>query len=178
MKKYTILIFLVLIAFASRSQILPKPANPTLVTDNAHLLTSEQIANLEQRLVALDDSTSNQIAIVTIPTLGNMALEEYANKMLRDWGIGTKKNNNGILILVAAQDHKIRIEVGSGLEGAIPDVTANSIIENDLTPNFKANNYYAGLDQAITSLGQAATGEYHVQRTTSDNKRPSGFIFL
>jgi len=145
-------------------QILPKPTNPTLVTDNAHLLSGEQAQALENKLVALDDNTSNQIAIVTIPTLNGYDIADYANKMIRAWGIGNKKTNNGILILVAAQDHKIRIEVGYGLEGAIPDITCNSIIANDLTPNFKAGNYYQGFDQAITSLGQAAAGEYHTKR--------------
>ena len=105
---------------------------------------------LEQRLDAFDDSTSNQIAIVTIPTLGDYDIETYANKLFRTWGIGSAKHDNGILILVAVNDHKMRIEVGRGLEGAIPDVTAKDIIDNDLAPNFRENNYYRGFDEAIS----------------------------
>ena len=169
MKRYYFLIVLLLTSWVSRAQILPKPANATLVTDNAHILSPEQAQALESRLVALDDSTTNQIAIVTIPTLNGYDIADYANKLLRDWGIGSKKKNNGVLILVAVQDHKVRIETGYGLEGAIPDVTAKSIIANDITPNFKAGNYYQGLNLAVTSLGQAAAGEYHTKRI--DNKK-------
>ncbi len=169
MKRYILSIALLLMAWFTQAQILPRPANATLVTDNAHVLSNEQAHALESRLVALDDSTSNQIAIVTIPTLNGYDVADYANKLLREWGIGSKKKNNGILILVAVQDHKVRIETGYGLEGAIPDVTANSIIANDITPNFKAGNYYQGLDLAVTSLGKAAAGEYNIKRT--DNKK-------
>lgn len=101
MKRYYFLIVLLLTSWVSRAQILPKPANATLVTDNAHVLSPEQAQTLESRLVALDDSTTNQIAIVTIPTLNGYDIADYANKLLRDWGIGSKKKNNGVLILVA-----------------------------------------------------------------------------
>jgi len=178
MKRYILFIALLLSTLSVRAQILPKPANPTLVTDNAHVLSAEQAQALENRLVALDDSTSNQIAIVTIPTLNGYDVADYGNKLFRAWGIGNKKTNNGILILVATQEHKIRIEVGYGLEGAIPDITTNSIIENDLTPSFKAGNYYEGFNKAVTSLGQAAAGEYHVKRNV-DKKGHSlgGWVF-
>jgi len=164
MKRYILFIALLLTTLSVKAQILPKPANATLVTDNAHVLSAQEAQALESRLVALDDSTSNQIAIVTIPTLNGYDVADYANKMIRAWGIGNKKTNNGVLVLVAVQEHKIRIEVGYGLEGAIPDITTKSIIDNDMTPAFKAGNYYQGFNQAITSLGQAAAGEYHTKR--------------
>jgi len=178
MKRYILVIALLITSWTVQAQILPRPANPTLVTDNAHILSAAEAQALENRLVALDDSTSNQIAIITIPTLNGYDIADYANKMLREWGIGSKKKNNGVLLLVAVQDHKIRIETGYGLEGAIPDVTANSIIANDITPNFKAGNYYKGLDLAVTSLGQAAAGEYHTKREGDQKgKSVGGWLF-
>lgn len=160
----------------SAQQLPPRPTPPRLVNDLGHVLSPQQSQILESRLVALDDSTSNQIAIVTIPSLDGYDVSDYANKLFRAWAIGTKKNNNGILILVAVAERRVRIEVGYGLEGAIPDITAKNIIDNDLTPNFREGNYYRGFDEAITSLGQAAAGEYKEQRVRSDNKDGEGSI--
>ena len=86
--------------------VLPKPNPPRLVVDDAHLLSNDQLQILEQKLVAFNDSTSNQIAIVTINDLNDVPVEDYAVKLFRDWGIGGSKHNNGILILVSKNDHK------------------------------------------------------------------------
>jgi uncharacterized protein len=158
-----------------------RPNPPRLVNDFANMLSGEEQASLEHELVALDDSSSNQIAIVTINTLNDYPIEEYANKLFRAWGIGNKKTNNGILILVAKDDHKMRIEVGYGLEGAIPDITAGDIIENDLKPNFRSGNYYEGFEKAISSLTKAAVGEYKTARERGDDGGGHGglvFIFI
>jgi uncharacterized protein len=168
MKKFLIFIAL-LFSFCAQAQIedvLPaKPNPPRLVNDFAGILTPEQEEALERKLIAYDDSTSNQIAVVTLPTLIDKKGVEYedeevALKILREWGVGQKNRNNGIVILVVKNERKIRIEVGYGLEGAVPDITANTIIESDITPNFKAGNFYRGLDEATTSIIQAAAGEY------------------
>ena len=175
MKRFLVIIVLVVSSIATHAQNIPaRPNPPRLVNDLANVLSPEQRDILEERLVAFDDSTSNQIAIVTIPTLGQYDIESYANKLFRSWGIGTAKHDNGILILVAANDHKMRIEVGRGLEGPIPDVTAKDIIENDLAPNFRQGNFYRGFDEAITSLEQAAAGEYHERRNRDDNSGKGG----
>lgn len=168
MKKFALLISLLfsVCAFAQIENVTPtRPNPPRLVNDLANVLTPDQVDALERKLVAYDDSTSNQIAVVLVPTITDKSGQEYpiedvALKILRDWGVGNKKNNNGIVILAAMQEHKLRIEVGYGLEGAIPDMIAKSIIENDLRPNFKEENYYRGLDAAINSIIQAAVGEY------------------
>lgn len=144
--------------------ILPKPNPPRLVNDAAGVLSPEQREILEQKLVALDDSTSNQVAVVLIKSLNDYPIEEYALKLFRDWGIGNKKTNNGVLLIAAIDDRKIRIEVGYGLEGAIPDVTTASIISNDIVPNFRGGDYYRGIDQATSSIAKAAAGEYKVKR--------------
>lgn len=177
MKKLSVLLTFLFLAFMGSAQdILKPPVPPRLVNDEAKILSPEQQQILEEKLVAFDDSTSNQIAIVTIPTLNGYDIADYANKLFRSWGIGGKKNNNGILILVAIEERKVRIEVGYGLEGAIPDVVASSIIENDITPAFKEGNYYRGLDDAINSLSKAANGEYHVPHENEDGSDGGSLI--
>ncbi len=144
--------------------VLPKPNPPRLVTDQAGVLSPEQVAILEQKLVALDDSTSNQIAVVLIKSLDGAEIEDYAVKLFREWGIGDKRTNNGILILASMEEHKVWIEVGYGLEGAIPDVIAADIYRNLIVPRFKEGNYYRGIDDAIDALTKAAVGEYKMAR--------------
>ena len=143
---------------------LPKPNPPSLVVDNANLFASQDRQALEQKLVALDDKSSNQVCVVTVSSLNGEIIEDVANKTFRHWGIGNKKTNNGILILVALNDKKIRIEVGKGLEGAIPDVTANDIINNDIKPAFRNGNYISGINAAVDNLSKAAVGEYNIKR--------------
>jgi uncharacterized protein len=146
------------------AQQVPARSNPPqLVNDIAHVMTADQVATLERKLDAYDDSTSNQIVVVTVPTTGDYSIEDYALKILRDWGVGNKKNNNGVVVLAAIQDHKVTISLGYGLEGAIPDITAKAIIDNSLVPDFKGagdDNYYRGFDQATDDLIKAAAGEY------------------
>ena len=163
MKKLLLILslFFSICATAQIEKYMPeKPSPPKLVNDATGTLTQQQIDALERKLVAYDDSTSNQVVVVIIPTTGEYGVEEVALNILREWGVGNKDKNNGVVLLIAKNDRKIRIETGYGLEGAIPDVTAKSIIDNDLTPNFKAENYYRGIDEATNSIIQAAAGEY------------------
>lgn len=158
--------------------VLPKPNPPRLVTDQAGVLSPEQLAALEAKLVAIDDSSSNQIAVVILSSLDGQPKEEYATKLFREWGIGNTKTNNGVLVLVAIQDRQIRIEVGYGLEGAIPDITALSIIDNDIKPAFKAGAYYEGLDKATDDLAKAAVGEYKEARKKKSKDKGNPLVFL
>ena len=152
---------LLLVSFVTVAQNIPaRPTPPRLVNDLANVLSPQEEQQLESELVAYDDSTSNQIAIVLVNTLDDYPIEEYATKLFREWGVGNKKNNNGVVLLAALQDRKVRIEVGYGLEGAIPDIIANHIIENDIKPNFKSGDYYEGLSKAAHSIIKAAAGEY------------------
>lgn len=177
MKQFLYLVFFLFItSIITAQQVLPKPNPPRLVVDNANLLSPDQQQIIEQKLDAFNDSTSNQIAVVTIPTLNDAPIEDYAVKLFRDWGIGGSKHNNGVLLLIAANDHKIRIEVGYGLEGAITDVQSNDIIKNDLTPNFKDGNYYHGIDAAINSIEQAAAGEYKERGIQKDHSSGGGNV--
>jgi len=182
MKKLALIISLLFsfCAFAQIETVTPKRTNPPrLVNDFANILTSDQVEALERKLVAYDDSTSNQIAVVIVSTITDKNGQEYpiedvALKILRDWGVGNQKSNNGIVILAAIQEHKLRIEVGYGLEGAIPDMTAKSIIENDLRPNFRSEDYYKGLDAAINSIIEAARGEYKAPPGYNERGRGAG----
>ncbi|HVF82226.1 MAG TPA: TPM domain-containing protein [Flavisolibacter sp.] len=162
MKKLALFIALVVSvgAFAQIEKVIPaKPNPPRLVNDFAGALTPEQREALEAKLVAYDDSTSNQIAVVTLGTTGDYVIDEVALGILRTWGVGGAKNN-GIVILAAINDRKVWIATGYGLEGAVPDITAKAITDNDITPNFRAENYYRGFDAATNSIMKAAAGEY------------------
>jgi uncharacterized protein len=177
----TTVLFVTITLLATKSyaqQIIAKPNPATLVTDLAGVLTAEQKQALENKLVAIDDSSSNQIAVVIIPSLDGYPKEEYATKLFRDWGIGNKKTNNGILLLIAINDRQIRIEVGYGLEGAIPDITALNIIDNDIKPAFKAGNYYEGIDLATDNIAKAAVGEYKVKKVKKSKGKGSGGLFV
>ncbi|MBC8034617.1 MAG: TPM domain-containing protein [Chitinophagaceae bacterium] len=181
MKKLLLFVFLFTLSAASGQKIEPRPNPPRLVNDFADVLSPDQEAALERKLIAYDDSTSTQIAIITILTAGDYGVEQVALKYLRDWGVGNK-NNNGVVILSAIQDRDIRIETGYGMEGVLPDITAQQIIKNEMAPGFRANNYYRGFDAATNAIFKAAAGEYKAPE--GYNKRgksrggPVGFIVL
>jgi uncharacterized protein len=128
--------------------------------DQTNTLTSEQLVSLREKLLAYDKSTSNQIAIVIIPALKGNSIEDVALEIGRGWGVGQANNDNGVVILIAKDDRKMRIEVGTGLEGAVTDYISSSIIQNTLRPNFKENNYYRGLTEAVDEIIKAAEGRY------------------
>lgn len=157
---------------------LPKPNPPSLVVDYANVISSYDKQQLAQKLIALDDSTSNQIVVVIVKSLNGQVIEDVALNTFREWGIGNKKTNNGVLLLIALEEKKIRIEVGYGLEGAIPDITAKSIIDNDIKPAFRQGNFYSGINTAVDDLSKAAVGEYKVKREKKSDKGVGGFGFL
>ncbi|WP_343699835.1 TPM domain-containing protein [Chitinophaga sp.] len=137
-----------------------RPNPPRLVNDYAHVLLQSEANELERKLVAYDDSTSSQIAIVLVNTTGEYDDFDYALQIFRDWGIGQKKKNNGILIFAAIKDRRVRIITGDGLEGAVPDAVAWGIIDKIIKPSFREEHYYQGLDAAADALVKAAAGEY------------------
>jgi uncharacterized protein len=174
MKKLLVFL-LVFTCLVTVAQKIPDPPNPPrLVNDFAHVMTADQVQELESKLVAYDDSTSIQIAVVTIPTTGDYAIDDYALKILRDWKVGNKKTNNGMVILAAIQDHKVYIATGYGMEGAVPDITAKEIIENEITPNFRDNNYYHGFDLAADAIIKASRGEYTAPTGYNQHKGHGG----
>jgi len=169
-------LFLLLLLFTGlqstfAQKIESKPNPPMAVNDFANLLAPFQKQALEQKLEAYNDSTSSAIVVITVPDLQGYDIAEVALKYLRDWGIGVKGENNGVVILVSKADHKARIETGYGMEGVLPDILAKQIIDERMIPFFKNNDYYAGFNNAVDAIIQAAAGEYQVDPNAQKNDK-------
>ncbi|GAO44761.1 TPM domain-containing protein [Flavihumibacter petaseus] len=185
MKRLSLFLFccLLVAGVSGQQRVLPKPNPPRLVNDAAGMLTADQVAALEQKLVAYDDTTSNQIVIVLVPTLNGLEPNDYATELGRAWGVGGSEFNNGVVILISnppqgsEESRKAYITAGYGLEGALPDITLRQIYESDLVPNLRAGNYYRALDEATTSIIKAAAGEYKAPAGYRDRKTGSGIPF-
>ncbi len=130
------------------------------VHDEAHALKQATIDKLEKDLKVYEDSTTNQIAILIVQSLDGEVIEEYSLKVAEKWKLGTKSKDNGALLLIAIDDHKMRIEVGHGLEGVLTDAQSNRIIRNEMAPNFRRGDYDAGVLAAVTAMEKAIGGEY------------------
>jgi uncharacterized protein len=160
-------------------EIPPRPSPPRLVNDLADQLNATEEAALEKKLVAYNDSTSTQIALVIVPTVEPYAIADYAFKLGREWGVGQQGKNNGIVLLWAPNDRKVFIATGYGMEGAIPDAIAKRIVSQEIIPEFKNEMYYRGLDRGIDALIQYAAGEYKGEPTNaSDEGFPSGLTMF
>lgn len=143
------------------------PANDGFVTDISGTLTSEQETALEQTLTAYKNETSNEIAVLIIPNLGGNDIVEAGVATGRAWGVGSSKNN-GILIIVALEERLTRIDVGYGLEGAVPDLAAKGIIDEEMLPYFRQGEYFEGLQASIGAMQKLIGGEYTADRYTTD----------
>lgn len=152
------------------------------VNDFADMLTSSERQQLEQKLRNYRDTTTTVIAIATLESLNGISIEETATTLFNDWKMWQGNKDNGVLILVAKQERKMRIEVGYGLEGAIPDVMAGRIIREIMSPNFKRGDYFGGFDRATSALIQLASGEYKGQlaekRSSGDSNTADFIIFV
>lgn len=141
-----------------------KPFPPRLVNDFAEMLSAQEVYALEEKLVAYEDSTSTQIAIVTVSDLKGYDKADYAQRLAEKWGIGQKGLNNGVIILVKPKTNEssgqVQIAQGYGLEGVIPDIVCGQIVDYEILPEFRNGNYYQGLDKATSTLMSLASGEY------------------
>lgn len=163
MKRFFFTILFFIQALFCLSQNIPaRPSPPRLVNDYTQTLTPDQQYTLEQKLVAYDDSTSNQVVVVIVPTIDDYEPAEYATKLGRAWGVGNKKTNNGVVLLIVKGDGKGKVFIapGYGLEGALPDITCKSIIDNVIIPNFKQEDFFRGIELGTTAIIKAAAGEY------------------
>jgi uncharacterized protein len=142
------------------------------INDTAKLFAPEQAQALEAKLEAHEKKTTNQIVVLTLPSLEGEALEDFSVRVGREWGLGQEKRNNGVLILVAAKERAIRIEVGFGLEGALTDAESSSIIRNVIVPAFQRGDFYGGIDQAIDAIQTAIVGEFKADDRPK-NERPA-----
>lgn len=148
---------------AAETTIPARPNPPRLVNDFVGILQPQQREALEEKLRRYNDSTSNQIAVVIVKTTEPYPIGDFAFQVLRQWGVGQKDKNNGLVLAWATQDRKIYISTGYGLEGAVPDAVANRIITEILRPAFKQEQYYEGLDAATTEIIKRAQGEYKAE---------------
>src|SRR5215475_4856760 len=142
-------ISLALFAALASAADLPKPVG--LVNDFAGRLQPAERQSLESRLNEFRRSTSNEVAIAIVKSLEGQSVEEYANRLFKAWGIGTKESNNGVLLLWAPVERKVRIEVGLGLETAIPDSAAAEILRS-VTAAFRKEDYIGGLNAGIDGI--------------------------
>lgn len=164
----------------------PLPPPPRqYVTDNAGVISPGVVVQLNQRLAAFEKATSNQIVAVVYPKLPEGAsLEDYAQRLYSSWKIGSKKNSNGVLILIFVENKKGWIQTGYGMEGALPDVVCSRIIREIMSPAFRAGNYNACLAGTIAAVVKATKGEYKAtgkaQPTTLKDFlfSPLGFFLL
>jgi len=143
----------------------PAVAEPTFpeltgrVVDDAYLLGADDEAQLTADLKTLEDKSSDQLVVVTLPSLQGYAIEDYGYQLGRHWGIGTKQLNNGVLLIVAPNEHKVRIEVGRGLEPILTDALSKIIIENAILPKFRTGDYAGGIKDGVRDITKVLTGD-------------------
>ena len=164
-------ILLLLCTLGGYSQSIPNAPQGKLILDNAKLLSSDEFSSLEQELEAYNDSTSTQIAILTIESLEGGEIADFASRVYEKWHPGQKGKDNGILIVVAKSDRKIRIETGYGIEATLTDALSRRIIENDIKPNFKNSQFYQGLHNGISSIRNVLSGTYKAEAEATHKHR-------
>jgi len=160
-------VFLILVSSAFSQPEIPKLK--MWATDLSGTLRESELRDLNNRLKAYQDSTSNQLLVLMISSLEDYPIEMLAEETATKNKIGTKKNDNGILLLIAKDDRELRIEVGYGLEGAVPDAIASSIIRNVIRPRFRDDDYYLGINDGITAIIKAIGGEYKAEDAAADD---------
>lgn len=181
----TVLIWIAAVIALHAQSLLPRPEPPRLVNDLAGILSAGEMQALENKLVAFNDSTSNQIAVVIVSDLQGYDRSEFAYRVARDWGVGQGDFNNGLLVLVkpksASSNGQVFIATGYGLEGAIPDIACADIIDREIIPRFRENDYYGGIDAGTNVLMSLAAGEYSYDSYAgggSSGSIPGVIIFL
>lgn len=166
-------IFLIISLLATNIALADIPERPNcLVSDYANVLSATQRQEMEQRLRDLDDSTGNQIVVVTLADLEGYDIADYATQLGRAWGVGSEKNNNGVVIVVKIKTTFSKgqafIAPGYGLEGVLPDATCKRIVENEMIPHFKQNDYCGGINDALDVIIPIVKGEYSYKEYDDD----------
>ncbi|NOU17394.1 MAG: TPM domain-containing protein [Bacteroidales bacterium] len=168
------------------AQELPAPMNPRrMVNDFVGLLNQNEWASLETKLRNYNDSTSNQIAIVIVNDFLGFDKSDYAFRLAEKWGVGGKGKNNGVMIIIKPKVGNEKgdafIAIGYSLEDVIPDITANQIVNREMIPSFKKNNFYQGLDDATTTIINLAKGKFtadQYNKRKSSSKGGGTIIFI
>ncbi len=174
---YIITVFCFLFSATLQAQDIPeKPNPPRLVNDFVMKLSPTELQSLEQKLRGYADSTSTQITIVIVKTTGDSDPYDYAMKIAKDWGVGQKDKNNGLVLLWATETRKLRIVTGRGMEATITDAISKRIINTILKPYFQAGQFYQGLDEATSEIMKRASGEFQADPESDD--AGSFWVFL
>ena len=139
------------------------------VHDEAKVMSTAAVDQLENQLKAYEDSTTNQIAVLIISSLDGDVLEEYSLRVAEKWKLGQAARDNGVLLLIAIEDRKMRIEVGEGLEGVLTDALSNRIIRNEIAPEFRRGDYEAGVLSGVNGIISAIGGEYSASDFDGEN---------
>ncbi|WP_413532536.1 TPM domain-containing protein [Empedobacter brevis] len=180
--KYFFLTFFlsILTAFGQTPDELVKMEHPPkkLVQDYAHVFDAMQLNELEQKLVAYDDSTSTQILVLTVKSLDGYPLETFANDIGQNWKVGTKGKDNGVVIVLSEQDRKITIRTGYGAQIYLPPSINKSIIDNVIIPYFKEGDYAGGINAGVTSIFQAFAGKYKQDKQKSNESDIDWFALI
>lgn len=155
------------------------PGTPTgFVNDFSGLLQAEERTSLEATLSTFEKETGNEITVVTIESLGDETVETYAVKLFEEWKIGKEKYDNGILFLIVPTERQMRLEVGYGLEGALPDALTSQIMRTITTPDFQKGDYAGGIARTVDALMSATRGEYQVTEQKESRGFPLEFFFF
>jgi uncharacterized protein len=147
----------------SVARALPVPPLTAHINDYAHMISEPVAGELERELAGLEKTDSTQIVVLTIPGLEGENIEEFSIKVAEAWKIGSKGVDNGVILLIAKDDRKVRIEVGRGLEGKLTDLVSGRIIRNSIIPRFKAGDFDGGVRAGVGAIVEAARGEYKAE---------------
>lgn len=178
--------FLCAVSALAEDVQIPKPVGDIYVQDFAHVLNETEKAELNRLGRSIEDQTTAQVAVLTVPTIGDRPIQEFANEAFRKYGIGRKKENNGVLLVLAMKEREVRIDVGYGLEGRIPDGKAGRIIDENAVPYLKNNQPNNAVVQTYHVLAKEVLAEYgkgegvKQQGTTQDKgvKIPSWLLII
>jgi uncharacterized protein len=179
--KYFLAIIIAILTFSSVLFALEVPPLKGHVNDYAGLLTPQTVQELEASLTAFERGESTQIVVLTIPSLDGEDLEEFSIRVAEEWRIGQKDIDNGVILLVAKQERKLRIEVGRGLEGKLTDLVSGRIIRGDISPRFREGDFDGGIRAGVSSIMAVVKGEYRATPRDLGHSRKSGnpiFTFL
>jgi uncharacterized protein len=162
---------LFLASIAQGAEVIPQKP-PRYVNDYASVLSAGALQKLNSALENFEKETSSQIVVVIYPKMqSDSSIEDYTVRIAQKWGIGQKTKDNGAILFVFIQNHTMRIEVGYGLEGAIPDITAKRIIEDEIAPQVRSQNYDAGISAGVNALMAASKGEYKGSGRTNAQRK-------
>ncbi|MBF0208173.1 MAG: TPM domain-containing protein [Oligoflexia bacterium] len=177
---FYISIFFILPFLFSKSSImaLEVSALKSPVNDYASILSDDVRKNIEKKLLQLHDLESTQVVVLTVPTLNGENLEEYSIKVVEKWQIGKHKNDNGVLLLIAKEERKVRIEVGRGLEGKLTDLVSGRIIREEIIPYFKQGNYDLGVISGVNAIIDVVKGEYQNERKSNSREITSNRLLI